>query len=122
MAARDRRHSPLGRALPFPEPAVTDSNGMVSVDARNSSQEAGADVNAVNADGNTALHPTASPGMVRVIQWLADHGAKVGVVNQSGRTPLDLAAPRVDPRSSAELGSKAAEELLRRLGASPARR
>lgn len=100
----------------FPEVPTAEDDVLATVQLL---VQAGADVNAVNADGNSALHPTASLGMVRVIQWLADHGAKIDVKNKGGRTPLDLATPRVDPRSSVGLGSAAAEALLRKLGASP---
>ncbi len=96
----------------FPEVPTAEDDVLATVKAL---VEAGADVNAVHADGNTALHPTASTGMVRVIQLLADHGARLDVKNKNDRSPLDLATPRVDPRSSAGLGSKAAEELLRKL-------
>lgn len=98
----------------FPEVPMAEPDVLATVQAL---VDAGADVNAVNGDGNTAMHPAASLGMVRVIQLLADHGAKLDVVNKNGRTPLDLATPRVDPRSKAGLGSKAAEDLLKKLSA-----
>ena len=48
--------------------------------------------------------------MIRVIQLLADRGAKLDAVNKAGQTPLALTQPRGrDP------GNKAAEELLKRL-------
>ena len=102
--------SPRPRSLPFPLHTEDDVLATVRLLVA-----AGADVNAVNADGNTALHPTASAGLVRVIRLLADHGARLDVKNKNDRSPLDLATPRVDPRSPPGLGSKAAEDLLRRL-------
>jgi len=51
--------------------------------------EAGADVNAANEAGDTALHGAASGGYTEVIQLLADNGAKLNVKNNSGRTPLE---------------------------------
>ena len=53
----------------------------------------GADVNAVDGAGNTALHVAAAkrPGFDTVIQFLADHGARLDVSNHKGATPLALA-------------------------------
>jgi ankyrin repeat protein len=53
--------------------------------------EAGADVNAVDNQGDTALHGAAQKGWDQVVQFLADHGAKVEVKDKRGRTPLDAA-------------------------------
>jgi hypothetical protein len=55
--------------------------------------ELGADVNAVDGRGNTALHvvTTRRPGFDGVIQFLADQGAKLEVANKKGETPLMLA-------------------------------
>jgi ankyrin repeat protein len=48
----------------------------------------GADINAVNPAGDTALHTAASKGYDTVVQFLADHGAQLGVKNKRGQTPL----------------------------------
>ena len=55
--------------------------------------ELGADVNAVDRAGNTALHVAAArkPGFDTVVQFLADHGARLDVANHKGKTPLALA-------------------------------
>lgn len=84
--------------------------------------EAGANVNATDPNGTTALHIAASNGWTSVIHLLADRGARLEVVNANGKSPLDLAAPREDGRTRRGLGSKAAEDLLRRLIAERARR
>lgn len=76
---------------------------------------AGADVNATDANGTTALHPAASNGWTTVIQLLADAGAKLDIENKNGVTPLALAEPREDGRTKRGLGSKAAQELLQKL-------
>jgi len=52
---------------------------------------AGADVNAVDNQGDTALHGAAQKGDDQVVQFLADHGAKLDVKDKKGRTPLDAA-------------------------------
>jgi ankyrin repeat protein len=54
----------------------------------------GADVNAVDANGETAMHGAAYKNLPKVVQFLADHGAKVEIWNRKnkyGWTPLLLA-------------------------------
>ena len=100
----------------FPEvpTAETDVHDTLSVLI-----DAGADVNATDANGTTALHPAASNGWTTVIQRLADAGARLDIENKNGVTPLALAEPREDGRTKRGLGSKAAQELLQKLLAAP---
>jgi hypothetical protein len=54
----------------------------------------GADVNAVDANGDTAMHAAALKNLPKVIQFLADNGAKVELWNRKnkyGWTPLAIA-------------------------------
>lgn len=54
----------------------------------------GADINAVDAKGETAMHAAALKNLPKVVQFLADHGAKIDVWNRTnkyGWTPLHLA-------------------------------
>jgi len=54
----------------------------------------GADVNAVDANGETAMHGAAYKNLPKVVQWLADKGAKVEIWNRTnkyGWTPLMIA-------------------------------
>ncbi|HEX5228250.1 MAG TPA: ankyrin repeat domain-containing protein [Bryobacteraceae bacterium] len=53
--------------------------------------DAGADVNAIDRNGDTALHGAAQKGYDQVVQFLADHGAKLDIKDKKGRTPLDAA-------------------------------
>jgi uncharacterized protein len=53
--------------------------------------EKGADINAANDRGDTPIHAAAQRGADLIVQFLADHGARLDVKNKSGRTPLDLA-------------------------------
>ena len=54
----------------------------------------GADVDAVDANGETAMHGAAYKNLPKVIQFLADHGAKIDIWNRKNRwgwTPLMIA-------------------------------
>jgi ankyrin repeat protein len=54
----------------------------------------GADINAVDANGETAMHGAAYKNFPQVVAYLAEHGAKVEVWNQPnrlGHTPLWIA-------------------------------
>jgi ankyrin repeat protein len=54
----------------------------------------GADVNAVDANGETAMHGAAYKNLPKVVQFLADKGAKVEIWNRKnkyGWTPLSIA-------------------------------
>jgi ankyrin repeat protein len=52
---------------------------------------AGADVNATNDLGFTAIHYAAQTGRTRIIELLAASGARLDIKNKAGKTPLDLA-------------------------------
>ena len=78
-------------------------------------EEQGADVNVVADTGETALHAAAYRGANNVVQYLFDKGAKLDVVDKSGRTPLQIA-------DGVEYGNSFAANphtavLLRKLGA-----
>lgn len=54
----------------------------------------GADVNAVDANGETAMHGAALKNLPKVVQFLADNGAKIEIWNRKdkyGWTPLAIA-------------------------------
>ncbi len=53
--------------------------------------KAGANVNATDSRGQTALHGAAQKGWDQVVQYLADRGAKLDVKDKKGLTPLDAA-------------------------------
>jgi len=54
--------------------------------------EHGVDVNAFNANGATLAHNAAGRGGSAIIQFLADHGARLDKKDKQGRTPLDIAS------------------------------
>jgi ankyrin repeat protein len=53
--------------------------------------ELGADVNAVDANGNTALHGAALTGANSVVHLLVEKGAKLDVRNKLGYMPVTIA-------------------------------
>jgi ankyrin repeat protein len=55
--------------------------------------ELGADVNASNQAGDTALHAAASRGFNTIVQLLADKGAQLNAKNKRGLTPLASLMP-----------------------------
>ena len=54
-------------------------------------EELGADVNAVDHDGNTAVHNAAARGDTEMVRYLASKGADVKKVNRAGQTTIDVA-------------------------------
>ncbi len=78
-------------------------------------EELGADVNAVNDVGETAMHAAAYRGANSVVQYLYDKGASLDVVALDGRTPLIIADGVEYGNSFAAQPHTAA--LLRKLGA-----
>jgi ankyrin repeat protein len=78
-------------------------------------EEVGADVNAVNDVGETAMHAAAYRGANSVVQYLYEKGAQLDVVAKDGRTPLIIADGVEYGNSFAAQPHTAA--LLRKLGA-----
>ena len=78
-------------------------------------EELGADVNFVADTGETAMHAAAYRGANSVVQYLFDKGAKLDVVDKSGRTPLQV-ADGVEYGNSFAANPQTAV-LLRKLGA-----
>jgi ankyrin repeat protein len=76
----------------------------------------GADINAVNAVGQTALHGAAYQGADHIVQCLVDAGAKLNVQDAEGRTPFRVAEGHLESGLSIEERPQTAA-LLRQLGA-----
>jgi ankyrin repeat protein len=76
-------------------------------------EEIGADVNAEDYDGNTALHQVAARGDVEMILYLVAKGADPRIVNRDGQSTADMAngpVQRIEPFPEAR-------DLLIKLGA-----
>lgn len=89
-----------------------------SIEALKLMLERGADVNAANDQGETALHGAAQRGADRVVQFLADRGARLDARTKRGRTPLDEAIGQANESDAAAVRRperKSTQALLTRL-------
>ena len=80
----------LGTAAPEEE-AGTEPEALIATQFM---LDLGADVDAVNNDGDTAMHGAAYGSFPTVVQLLADHGADIrfwNIRNKQRRTPLFIA-------------------------------
>jgi ankyrin repeat protein len=100
---------------------VDEAAAAAALDAVKAAVELGADLNAANEDGLTAMHMAAFTGADGVVQFLADHGANVDVQDKRGETPWSMAAG-LSPvlRYRGQYGShESTANLLLKLGARP---
>lgn len=75
--------------------------------------ELGLDINAVNADGENAVHGAAARGSTAIIQFLADRNAVLDLKNMRGATPASVAQAVHDQHRDE------AAALLRKLTGAP---
>jgi uncharacterized protein len=81
----------VGSSLPGEEPGTEPE----ALEAVKMLMKLGGDLNAVDADGDTAMHGAAYKHLPAVARFLAESGARVDVwnrKNKDGFTPLDIAA------------------------------
>ena len=93
----------------IPRP-VADVAQRRAIDAVEAALDAGVDVNARGARGETALHLAVSRRLDEVVALLAERGADLEARNERGETPLDVALAAGDAAGSTA-------RLLRDLGA-----
>lgn len=83
----------------------------------------GADINAVDANGETAMHAAALKNLPKVVQFLADQGAKIEIWNREnkyGWTPLLLAEGYRPGNFKPSLETTAAiQKVMRAAGVDP---
>jgi ankyrin repeat protein len=80
----------------------------------------GADLNAADREGKSALHQASASGIVTLIDLLLDKGASIDVQDKSGKTPLYLAAEECNPAAVARLLARGANSNHRTMhGATP---
>ena len=108
----DRRDRALHRDFAFQAQHADEAGTLAAVRA---ALDAGADVNAVDETGNSALHHIVDKGFDRVVELLVERGAKLNATNDRGMTPLALVTRR---RRGNLVAAPATEALLRALGAS----
>lgn len=86
--------------------------------------EMGANVNAANKSGITALHCAAMNGSNRIVQFLVEKGANLDAQDKTGQTPLYKALNIREERSVANIVYPpriGTADLLLKLGATPVR-
>jgi len=113
----DRRERYLGPGDTAPTP---EENERVTYAAAAAAIELGADVNATNQAGETALHIAAAQAVDSVARLLVEKGANIEATNKRGLTPLGVAiAPR--PRNPLQIDGPdrraSTAATLRKLGA-----
>ena len=79
----------------------------------------GADVNAANDRGDTAMHGAAARGADLIIQFLADHGAKMNLKNKQNRTPYDVAMGIGGVNNTGGIAKPTTAALIKRLSSGP---
>lgn len=78
-----------GRFTAFEDKQATEAD---FIDAARLCLEGGADINAVNETGQTALHLAVTARSDDFIKFLTERGARVDIKDKQGRTPLDVAS------------------------------
>ena len=95
--------------------ANTIRRGEQPIEAMKICLDKGVDINAATDKTlNTALHAAAGQGTDDIVQFLADHGAKLDLKDNKGRTPMDVALGLKADAVGVEVHQSTAD-LLRKL-------
>ncbi len=108
-AVWDRRDRALAKAPAFQAQMYDEAGTRAAVEL---ALDLGADVMAVDGDGNTALHHVVDKGFDRVVELLISRGADAHAANARGQTPLDIVSRG---RTGNREAAPATAELLRSL-------
>ena len=120
---RGRGMAGLGTAAPGEDPG-TESEVLEAVQV---ALGLGGDVNAVDGDGETAMHGAAAKHVPSVVRFLAERGAKIDVWNRpdkEGNTPLMITegVHRSMSIVSSPVTAAAIREVMIRAGVPPSSR
>jgi len=91
-AARQDDGSGLLHVMSGARPPRTDADRAVQGQVLDTLIAAGAEIEAVSADGQTAMHRAARGGNASFINALFERGARLDVKDKEGRTPYDVVA------------------------------
>jgi len=78
-----------GRFTAFEDKVATDAD---FIDAATLCLDRGANINAVNENGQTALHLAVTVRSESYVKFLVERGARVDIQDKQGRTPIDVAS------------------------------
>ena len=110
--AQDERRGTDRRGLAIIDGGQIEPESQV-LDAVSMALSLGADINAANPAGDTALHVASAQGYDSVVRLLAERGADLNARNKRGLTPLGA----LQGRGAARSARQATIDLLRKLGA-----
>ena len=95
--------------------------GEQPIEAMKICLEKGVDINAATDKTlNTALHAAAGQGTDDIVQFLADHGAKLDLKDNKGRTPMDVALGLKADAVGVEVHQSTADLLRKLMGSAAA--
>jgi ankyrin repeat protein len=99
--------------------ANTIRRGEQPIEAMKICLDKGVDINAATDKTlNTALHAAAGQGTDDIVQFLADHGAKLDLKDNKGRTPMEVALGLKADAVGVEVHQSTADLLRKLMGPS----